>query len=361
MNIALLYPPRDKHSTGVRNLAKGTIIETLKADTQNHYYFCDDPYFDCDVKAFSNVKWGGSAEECARYDFLCYCKKIDLVHSYWNTFESMQADCAKLITIHDLIPLVHPEWHTMRDYFDTVVRWSAEKSDLILTNSEYTKKDIVDYYHIAPEKVIPIYPGLLHSLDFSYSDKAVLDKFEIRHDYIMSVSTIEPRKNLRGLINGFIEFKRRHPASKLQLVLVGGIGWDRTFEQDINRLDEYRDSIVLTGFVTDLELSALYCNALAVGYVSFYEGFGLPILEALAAGKAVISSDTTSMPEVGGDAVCYCDPYRVESIADAIEQVVTDDACRTRLEALAPQQAAKFSYAKAAAETIAVYNKFGGR
>lgn len=361
MNIALLYPTRDKNSTGVRNLTKGSIIETLKYDHENTYFLSDDPYFDTDLKPFSNIKWGGYEQECARYDFLCYCKNIDIIHSYWNTFDIMQAKCKKILTIHDLIPLIHPEWHTMKEYFDGPVRRTAEMSDFILTNSEYTKNDVVNYYHIPEERVKVVYPGLLHTLDFSKSEKKVLEKYNICEEYVMSVSTIEPRKNLRGLINGFIAYKQGHADSGLKLVLVGGIGWDSEFENDIAKLDEYRDSIILTGFVTDEELSSLYTYALAVAYVSYYEGFGLPLLEALTAGKAVISSNTSSLPEVCGDAACYCDPYDLVSIRDAIEKVVLDEAYRNQLEHLAKGQAAKFSYEKAARETVQIYNELGGR
>lgn len=359
MNIALLYPTREKNNTGVRNLTKGTIIETLRYDHKNHYFLSDDPYFDEDSKAFSNVKWGGSEQECARYDFLCYCKDIGIVHSYWNTFEFMQTGCRKILTVHDLIPLIHPQWHTMYDYFNGPVRKSACMSDMILTNSECTKNDVVNVYHIPEEKVKVIYPGLLHTLDFSQKDKRLIDTFGIHSEYIMTVSTIEPRKNLRGLINGFIQYLQLHPNSHLKLVLVGGIGWDLEFENDIAKIDKYRSSIILTGFVSDKELSVLYQYALAVAYVSFYEGFGLPLLEALSAGKAVISSNTSSMPEVCGNTACYCDPYDVESIQYAIEKIVLDDAYRMELEGQAQAQAARFSYEKAAKETVAVYNSLG--
>lgn len=359
MNIALLYPTREKNSTGVRNLTKGTIIETLKYDHENQYFLSDDPYFDINRRPFSNIKWGGYEQECARYDFLCYCKDIDIIHSYWNTFDLMQTKCKKILTIHDLIPLIHPEWHTMKDYFDGPVRRTAEMSDLILTNSEYTRSDVIKYYNIPEERVKVVYPGLLHTLDFMVGDKAVLDKYGIKDEYIMSVSTIEPRKNLRGLINGFIEYKQNHANSRLKLVLVGGIGWDSEFENDIAKINEFRDSIILTGFVTDEELSSLYSYALAIAYVSYYEGFGLPLLEALTAGKAVISSDTSSMPEVCGEAACYCNPYDLASISNAIERVVSDEIYRGYLESLAKEQAAKFSYEKAARETVRIYNELG--
>lgn len=361
MNIALLYPTREKNSTGVRNLTKGTILETLKYDHNNTYFLSDDSYFETELKPFSNIKWGGYEQECTRYDFLCYCKNIDIIHSYWNTFDLMQARCKKILTIHDLIPLIHPEWHTMKDYFDGPVRRTALMSDLILTNSKYTKSDVVKYYNIPEERVKVVYPGLLHTLNFSHSNKEVLERFDIHDEYIMSVSTIEPRKNLRGLINGFIEYKQAHSTSNLKLVLVGGIGWDKEFENDVAKLNEFRDSIILTGFVTDEELSSLYSYALAVAYVSYYEGFGLPLLEALTAGKAVISSNTSSMPEVCGDAACYCDPYDLESIGNAIEKIVSDEAYRKRLEEMSKEQAAKFSYEKAAKETVEIYNSLGGK
>lgn len=361
MNIALLYPTREKNSTGVRNLTKGTVYETLRCDHANTYFLSDDQYFNTDIKPFSNIKWGGYEQECVRYDFLCYCKNIDIIHSYWNTFDLMQSGCKKIFTIYDLIPLIHPEWHTLKDYFDGPVRRTAMKADFILTDSEHTKSDVVQYYNIPEERVKTVYPGLLHTLDFSVCDNTVLDKFKIHDEYIMSVSTIEPRKNLRGLINGFIQYKQAHMSSNLKLVLVGGIGWDREFENDIAKLNEFRDSIILTGFVTDQELASLYTHALAVAYVSYYEGFGLPLLEALTAGKAVISSATTSMPEVCGDAACYCDPYNVDEIADAIEKVVYDEAYRKQLEGMAKGQAAKFSYEKAARETVEIYNSLGGR
>lgn len=360
MNIALLYPTREQNTTGVRNLTKGSIIETLKIDHENQYFFSDDPYFDQDIVPFSNIKWGGDEAECMRYDFLCHSKNIDILHSYWNTFDLMKADCKKIITIYDIIPLLHPEWHTMHDYFDGPVRRTVEMADFVLTDSEFTRNDVIKYYNVPPEKSQTVYPGLMHTLEFDCRDKNILNKFNIRDEYILSVCTIEPRKNLRGLIDSFIVYKQRHPKSPLKLVLVGEIGWDRKFESDINRLSEFRDEIILTGFVTDIELASLYDFALAVAYVSFYEGFGLPILEALNAGKAVISSNVTSMPEVGGDAVCYCDPYDLDSICEALEKVILDDSYRKSLEDKSKEQAMKFSYAKAAKETVEVYNRLGG-
>lgn len=125
----------------------------------------------------------------------------------------------------------------------------------------------------------------------------------------------------------------------------------------IETLNHIKEDIIFTGFIDDLQLTALYKYAVGVAYISFYEGFGLPILEAMAAGKAVISSDTTSMPEVGGEAVLYCNPYSSDSILEAISTLVLDDTKRKEMEKQGALQSKKFSYKKAAQETIELYQK----
>lgn len=361
MNIALIYKNRNKIYTGIENYTKEIIDKILHIDCNNQYFLSDDNFFDTELCPFSNIKWGETMQRDLRYDFMCYCKKIDIVHSYWPTFEFMKSRCIKIFTIHDVIPLVSfptIQKHPLKEYFDTSVRKSALMSDLILTDSKYTRKDVIEYYNIAPDKIKVVYPGISNKLIFSKGNRHVLDKFNIRNGYILAVSTIDPRKNLRGLIKGFIGYKQTHKQSKLKLVLVGKKSWDNEFEKDFSKVTQYRESIVLTGYISDEELSSLYQFSLAVAYVSFYEGFGLPLLEALAAGKAVISSNATSMPEVCEEAACYCDPYDVESIESAINKVVSDEEYRENLEKKAKVQAAKFSYEKSAKEIIDIYNSF---
>lgn len=359
MNIGLIFPNREKNNTGVRNFTKGFISEILKQDKKNNYILYDDPYFDSELKAFSNVKFETRVTEPQRLDYISWCNQVDVIHSFWNPIDRMSYICPKIFTIYDIIPMIHPEWHTLQHYFDTEVRHSAETADLIITDSNNTKKDVVEWYGIDGSKIKTVYPGLMNTLDFEKSDKTVLGKFGIYDPYIMSVSTIEPRKNLLGLVRGFIEYKKKY-RNNAKLVIVGGTGWNMNFEKDIEELGDFRSEIILTGFVTDRELSSLYLNADAVAYVSFYEGFGLPILEALAAGKAVISSNTTSLPEVGGNAVCYCNPYDISDITEAISKVMENKDYRVALEKGAKEQAAMFSYQKAAREMIQIYESLGG-
>ena len=143
-------------------------------------------------------------------------------------------------------------------------------------------------------------------------------------------------------------YKSRHPDSDVKLVLTGPVRKYEVVREILSKNRNVAKHVVFTGFVSDEQLIWLYRKAMAFIYVSYYEGFGLPILEALSVGKAVICADAASMPEVGGDAVAYCNPYETESIEEAIAKVVADALYRKSLEKKAMEQAARFSYQKAA-------------
>ena len=161
-----------------------------------------------------------------------------------------------------------------------------------------------------------------------------------------------------GLIKAFLQFRTHHPESNIKLVITGPIRQFQVVRDVIEMYPNLSESVVFTGFVSDEELVWLYRNSLAFSYVSFYEGFGLPILEALSVGKAVICSETSSMPEVGGEAAEYCNPYDIDSIEEAIAHVVLCEERRKELEKKTFLQAAKFSYENTARETLNIYNMF---
>lgn len=229
----------------------------------------------------------------------------------------------------------------------------------IIADSHNTKKDIVDLFNVNPDKVNVIYPGMF-KLNMEYDENNISDRIKklTNQPYIMTVSTLREYKNMIGLVRAFILFKELHKDSDLNLILVGKDFKNNSVRMQIGELCEGREDVVFTGYVSDEELVYLYKNCLATGFVSFFEGFGLPVLESLYYGKTVICSNATSLPEVGGDAVEYCDPYDVESIEYAFERVVLDDNNRQKLEKLATVQASKFSYEKMARETLDVYKQF---
>jgi glycosyltransferase involved in cell wall biosynthesis len=183
----------------------------------------------------------------------------------------------------------------------------------------------------ADDAFTPIDPG---------DDDGVRERLGVRGRYVLSVGTLEPRKNLPRLIEAFTGLPADVRAEH-SLVLVGAKGWGPT-------VDVERELVQALGFVADEELPALYRGATLVAYPSLYEGFGIPVLEGLRCGVAVLTSNTSSMPEVGGDAACYADPEDVASIRAGLAALLSDPAERRRLAAAAPAQAARFDWRRSA-------------
>lgn len=353
MNIGLSFPHKATTMTGIRNLAKSTINETLVLDKDNVYYFFEENYITSEeVNQLTYFKKNSLDFMAKNNDILCYANNIDILHSYWDVFFDMKYPCKKVFTVYDLIPLIHPEWHyEMKEYFDVSVRKNVKCSDKIIAISENTKEDIVYYFDTDPDKVQVIYPGVKYQKDDLQDNNGNKFAFE----YFLSVCTIEPRKNLSGIVKAYVEFRNSIQNSSIKLVLVGGMGWGQEINDILNNAGKYVKDIVVTGYVDETELACLYKNAMAFIYAPFYEGFGLPILEALCYGRVVISSDTSSLPEVGGEAVLYCNPYDPSSIAYAMQIVSENNDLVSVLKKAARKQVEKFSYKKAALETIKLY------
>lgn len=344
----------EKNITGLNRVMLGTLTALKKIDTENKYSILGDKEWlslGIDV-----IKMFSDSSSVALLDYVLCTHQLDIVHSQYRPFKFNKGiKCGKVLTIHDLIPLVHPEWEPKwkYEYFNEAIRRSATESDVIIAMSEYTKKDIINYYNIPENKVHVVYSG---KFTIVREKKEILKLKSTR--YLLSVSGINLNKNQAGLIKAFELFKNKNPDSDIKLVLTGPIRNPEYMQTELMKYSKMKDDIIFTGFVSDEELLWLYQNALAFIYVSFYEGFGLPILEALSEGKAVICSNTTSMPEVGGEAVEYCNPYEVESIFEAMENVVLCEGRRKELENLSLSQAEKFSYMKSAEQTLEIYKMF---
>ena len=345
----------DSRLTGIERVTVDTMRELLKCDIKNDYYEITGNFYGLPLRKDVKEWMLTGLNVPNQIDFACEAHKIDVMYSFFPGIQ-MKCPCKKVLTIHDMIPLIHPEWFVGKRYqwFDELLRKSALEADKIIAMSEATKRDIIQYFGVDKNKIKVIYSGIQPSILCEKNHEDIREKFGIKGEYILSVCTIEPRKNLKGLVNAFLEYKKMHEKSDLQLVLTGKIGWGDETVQFIMSSEKYHDDIILTDYVSDSELSHLMKNALAMAYISFYEGFGLPILEGMAAGKAVISSNTSSMPEVGGDAVIYCNPYEKESIVNAIEQVTEDEDYRKTIEQRAKQRATLFSYEKTAKQVLEV-------
>jgi len=355
MNVGVFATEGDSRLTGIQRVTVDTMRELLKIDAKNQYFKLEGEYYDLPIIKDAKEWLLLGMNYPNQMDFICKAHKIDVLYSFFPDIP-VTYPCKKVLTIHDVIPLIHPEWFTkeMYQWFNEVLRKSALEADKIIAMSETTKQDIMRHYGVEEDKIKVIYSGIQPSILAKCSCVDIKKKFGISGKYILSVCTLEPRKNLKGLINAFLEYKRKYSDSDLQLVLTGKIGWEDETVEFIKSNEKYHEDIILTDFVSGEELALLMEKALAMAYVSFYEGFGLPILEGMAAGKAVISSDTSSMPEVGGDAVIYCNPYDRESIVNAIERVVEDEDYRKQIEQRAKQRAITFSYERTAKQVLEV-------
>ncbi|MBI4040212.1 glycosyltransferase family 4 protein [Candidatus Daviesbacteria bacterium] len=278
--------------------------------------------------------------------------RVDIFHSF-NWFFPPQAVGKKVATIFDLTATVYPKWHDPRTSQLDQVRFDkiGREADLVLAISQSSKRDFLKRY--PKSRVEVIYPAASEifnaKVDKNLTDK-ILRKFNLEPGYILSVSTLEPRKNLIGLIKAYLRADLRQP-----LVLVGKIGWKSG--QALDLVNRHLDKVKQTGFVADEELKILYQNALCLVYPSFYEGFGLPILEAMACGCPVICSNSSSLPEVGGEAVYYVSPGKVEEISKAIVVLAKDKDMRAKLKKLGLKQAKRFSWDRSAKKLNDLYQK----
>jgi glycosyltransferase involved in cell wall biosynthesis len=271
--------------------------------------------------------------------------------------------CPVVVSIHDLSFEHLPQTFNRRSrtQLRLTVRHSARRAARILSLSEHTRRDIIESYGISPQRVtaIPIAaPDHFGPITDSRELQRVRHNYGIDGDYILSVGSIQPRKNLARLVRAYASLRRESSADKLpKLVLVGKCAW--LYDETLRVLDEtnIKDAVVLTGYVPEKDLPALYSGALCFVYPSYFEGFGLPPLEAMKCGAAVIVGNQTSLPEVVGDAALAVDPFDVDAIAGAIKRLVNNSALRGELRVRGLERARAFNWQETARKTLAVYKE----
>jgi glycosyltransferase involved in cell wall biosynthesis len=273
-----------------------------------------------------------------------------------------------VVTVHDLGYHHYPEAHTLSQnlYLRWSTRFNAAAASRILADSEATRRDLVQIYRVPQEKIVVVYPGRDESLA-PVIDPAIRAAIRARYGlgeaYLLYVGTLHPRKNLVRLVQAFGQLVRadagRSAVSHLQLVLTGQKGWlyDEIWSQ-VRQL-ALEDRVVLTGYVPEADLPPLLSTALAFVFPSLYEGFGLPVLEAMACGTPVVCSQSSSLPEVAGDAALLVDPLDTEALAAALGRIVADEGLRQALIERGFRQMTRFSWRRCARETLAVLEEVG--
>ena len=271
--------------------------------------------------------------------------------------------CPVVVSIHDLSFEHLPQTFNRRSrtQLRLTVRHSARRAARILSLSEHTRCDIIETYGIDPQRVstIPLAaPEYFGPINDYRELQRVRHNYGIDGDYILSVGSIQPRKNLARLIRAYATLRGSFSADKLpKLVLVGKCAW--LYDETLRTLEEtgVKDLVVLTGYVPQDDLPALYSGAVCFVYPSYFEGFGLPPLEAMKCGAPVIVGDRTSLPEVVADAGLTVDPFDVEAIAGAIARLINDSALRRELSLKGQERARTFSWQDTARKTLAVYHE----
>jgi glycosyltransferase involved in cell wall biosynthesis len=274
--------------------------------------------------------------------------------------------CPVVVSIHDLSFEHLPQtfkWRSRRQLRITVRR-SAREASQVIALSEHARKDIISTYCIAPEKVtaIPL-AAAAHFRPIRNDEELqrVRQTYGIEGEYILSVGAIQPRKNLSRLVAAYSRLRRATPEGNLpKLVLAGKCAW--LYEETLRTIKELQvsDSVILTGYVPESDLPVLYSGALCFVYPSYFEGFGLPPLEAMKCGVPVIVGNRTSLPEVVGDSAILVDPFDAEAIAGAMDKLISDSNLRAELAARGLARAKLFDWRETARQTLTVYQRAAG-
>ncbi len=284
---------------------------------------------------------------------------LDLLHSP-DFIPPFRRPYKSVITVHDLAFLLYPQFMTRESarYYGQIDH-AVRSTDHIIAVSEATKQDLINLLGVPPDKITVIYEGCnpsYHPIERAEAAAFVRERFGLEANFIFFISTIEPRKNVPTLLRSY-RWLKDHYQRPEKLVLAGSKGW--LFEEVDRTIHELNleNDVVLIGRVRDSEVNYLYNAASMLVYPSFYEGFGLPPLEAMTCGTPVIVSNIKVMPEVVGDAALLIDPHDVEGLGAAMHRLLTDESLRRDLIAKGLKRAAHFSWEQAARETLAVYRK----
>lgn len=370
---ARFYGPLGK---GLGRYAKEVVDNVLKIDQENNYViFLAPENFDEFTttnpkarKVLVRYRWYSYAEQFF-FPFIIWREKIDMMH-FLHFNVPILCPTAYIVTIHDLILINHPTaratmlgpihyWIKNKGY--RLAIWLAiNRAQKVIAVSEFTKQDIITHFKTKSEKIIVTYEGVTELTTSSSADsEAVLQKFKIKKPYLLYIGNAYPHKNLEGLLEVFAGVHKVKP--ELQLVLVGRE--DFFYRQIKNKArqlglvveNDINYPVVFTDFVNDSEMSTIYQNGLLYIFASFYEGFGLPPLEAMANNLPVLSSNRASMPEVLGAAAAYFNPSNQEEFKAKILELADNANLRIELSALGAEQVKKYNWQTCAKQTHEVY------
>lgn len=347
--------------TGVFRMTERLAEGLLKSPVGNHLVFCATGF----PNAFDLTKNYQISNPLFQDKPLYNLKnlpKSDVFHStFWSPAEQI-TETQRFLTVHDLIPIKFPHLFTEGDRLAQQETFKKLRlNDWIICVSHSTKRDFCEYTHFDPKRVFVTHLAADPTRFYPCVDPETLKKVRSQYaipdaPYLLTVATLEPRKNIVHVIKSFTDFVQTQRLSEINLVLVGTKGWK--FEEifaEIAQQTALKKRIIFTGFVADEDLAALYSGALAFVYPSLYEGFGLPPLEAMQCGIPVITSNISSLPEVVGEAGILVNPTDKDALCQHFIEIYYNDSLRKDLSLKSLARAKQFSWEKCVRETITAY------
>ena len=354
--------------TGVQRAAYNLVRSLVLMDSENEYFLftgasqLDNPEWDHPNVTVvpSGIKGGENLRnhwwEQVTLPRLAKRYQIDILHSPAN-MAPLFYNRPSIVHIHDLCFVVNPQWYSylFHSVYNFVIPRLARRATRVITNSNNSRNDLLQFCKIEADKVCLVYWAVDEAFT-PISDPVARAKIHVPEEgYILYVGSLEPRKNISTLIEAYQELRTTHPQLKTKLILIGG---ESPLFADVRlKIKHYSEDVIFKGFVDDDMLREYYRQANVVAYPSLYEGFGLPPLEAMASGAPVVTSITSSLPEVVGNAALLVSPYDYQQLADALAQVLENEDLRRTLRQKGLEQVKKFNWVRVARNVITVYHE----